>query len=43
MMRRAQLLSSGVYLAFIGLATVLFRDGLGGGVTAIILMTLPVT
>jgi hypothetical protein len=34
-MRRAQLISSAIYIVFIGLATVLFHDGLGAGVTAI--------
>jgi hypothetical protein len=41
-MRTAQLLSAAIYLVFIGLATVLFRDGLGADVTAIISMTAPV-
>jgi hypothetical protein len=41
-MRRAQLISTAIYLVFIGLATVLFRDGLGSDVTAIIQMTAPV-
>lgn len=41
-MRLAQLLSAGIYLVFIGLATVLFQDGLGADVTAIIAMTAPV-
>ena len=41
-MRRAQLVSAGIYLAFIGLATVLFHDGLGTDVTAIIAMARPV-
>jgi len=41
-MRSAQLLSTAIYLAFIALATVLFRDGLGADVTAIIKMTAPV-
>lgn len=41
-MRTAQLVSAGIYLLFIGLATVLFRDGLGADVTAIIGMTAPV-
>ncbi len=41
-MRYAQLLSSTIYILFIGLATVLFHDGLGTDVTAIILMTRPV-
>jgi hypothetical protein len=41
-MRTAQLLSAAIYLVFIGLATVLFHDGLGSDVTAIISMTKPV-
>jgi hypothetical protein len=41
-MRTAQLLSSAIYLVFIGLATVLFHSSLGAGVTAIISMTKPV-
>ncbi len=41
-MRSAQLLSAAIYLVFIGLATVLFHDGLGSDVTAIISMTQPV-
>ena len=41
-MRVAQLLSSGIYLLFIGLATVLFSDGLSADVTAIISMAAPV-
>jgi hypothetical protein len=41
-MRNAQLLSTAIYLVFIALATVLFHDGLGGDVTAIISMTMPV-
>jgi hypothetical protein len=41
-MRTAQLLSTAIYLVFIGLATVLFHDGLGGDVTAIIAMIGPV-
>ncbi len=41
-MRAAQLISAGIYLLFIGLATVLFHDGLGADVTAIIGMTRPV-
>jgi hypothetical protein len=41
-MRVAQLLSAAIYLVFIGLATVLFHDGLGSDVTAIISMTAPV-
>jgi hypothetical protein len=41
-MRRAQGLSAVIYLVFIALATVLFHDGLGADVTAIIAMTRPV-
>ena len=41
-MRAAQIISSVVYLLFIALATVLFHDGLGADVTAIIAMTKPV-
>ena len=41
-MRVAQLVSTGVYLAFLALATVLFRDGLDADVTAIIEMCRPV-
>jgi len=41
-MRAAQLLSAAIYLVFIGLATVLFHDGLGADVTAIVSMTKPV-
>jgi hypothetical protein len=41
-MRAAQLLSAAIYVSFIGLATVLFHDGLGADVTAIIGMTRPV-
>jgi hypothetical protein len=41
-MRRAQLISALIYLLFISLATVLFRDGLQADVTAIIEMTAPV-
>ena len=41
-MRTAQLISTAIYLVFIGLATVLFHDGLGSDVTAIIGMTKPV-
>ncbi len=40
-MRRAQLVSSGIYVAFVTLAIVLYRDGLGTDVTAIIEMTHP--
>lgn len=41
-MRWAQLLSSAIYLVFIGLATVLFQPNMGADVTAIISMTQPV-
>ncbi len=41
-MRAAQLLASVIYLAFIGLATILFHDDLGADVTAIVNMTAPV-
>jgi hypothetical protein len=41
-MRIAQLLSTAIYLLFISLATVLFHEGLGADVTAIIEMTKPV-
>ena len=41
-MRLAQLISTGIYLVFIGLATVLFHDGLGSDVTAIMTMAAPV-
>ncbi len=41
-MRVAQLLSAAIYLVFIGLATVLFHDGLGAEVTAITAMARPV-
>ena len=41
-MRAAQLISAAIYLVFIGLATVLFHDGLGADVTAIVNMTKPV-
>ena len=41
-MRVAQLMSAAIYLVFIGLATVLFHDGLGADVTAIISMMKPV-
>jgi len=41
-MRLAQLISAVIYLTFIGLATVLFDEGLGADVTAIISMTKPV-
>ena len=41
-MRKAQWVSSGIYLVFIALATVLYHEGLGSDVTAIIEMTRPV-
>jgi len=41
-MRTAQLMSTVIYLLFIALATLLFRDGLGADVTAIIDMAKPV-
>ena len=41
-MRHAQLISSVIYLVFLGLATVLFLPGLGNDVTAIVAMTAPV-
>ena len=41
-MRAAQLLSAAIYLVFIALTTVLFHQGLGADVTAIIKMTAPV-
>lgn len=41
-MRWAQLISAAIYLAFIGLATVLFHENLGSDVTAIITMVKPV-
>lgn len=41
-MRLAQWISSGIYLVFIALATVLYHKGLGSDVTAIIDMTRPV-
>ena len=41
-MRAAQLISAVIYIVFIGLATVLFHDGLGADVTAIVAMTAPV-
>ncbi|MCZ6836875.1 MAG: hypothetical protein O7G85_13950, partial [Planctomycetota bacterium] len=41
-MRAAQILSAMIYLAFVGLATVLFHDGIGSDVTAIIGMVKPV-
>ena len=41
-MRNAQLMSAAIYVLFISLATVLFHDGLGADVTAIIGMTKPV-
>lgn len=41
-MRTSQILSGAIYLLFIGLVTVLFREGYGADVTAIIRMTAPV-
>jgi hypothetical protein len=41
-MRYAQILSAVIYIAFLGLTTVLFHDGLGADVTAIIGMVKPV-
>ena len=41
-MRTAQLLSAAIYIVFIGQTTVLFHDGLGSDVTAIISLTAPV-
>lgn len=41
-MRAAQLISAVIYVVFIGLTTVLFHDGLGSDVTAIIKLTAPV-
>ncbi len=41
-MRTAQILSAAIYLVFIALATVLFKEGLGADVTAIIKMVTPV-
>jgi hypothetical protein len=41
-MRSAQIISTVIYLAFIGLATVLFRNDLGADVTAIMKMAAPV-
>ncbi len=41
-MKLAQLISTVIYLIFLSLATVLFHDGLGADVTAIIEMTAPV-
>ncbi len=41
-MRAAQMISSAIYLTFIGLATVLLQDGLGADVTAIVNMSRPV-
>ena len=41
-MRTAQLISTGIYLVFLALATVLFHDNMGSDVTAIIGMTRPV-
>lgn len=41
-MRAAQLISAVIYILFIGLTTVLFHEGLGANVTAIVDMTKPV-
>ena len=41
-MRSAQLIAAGIYLVFVALCTVLFREGLGSDVTAIIDLTRPV-
>ena len=41
-MRAAQILSATIYLVFLALTTILFREGLGADVTAIIEMTKPV-
>ncbi len=41
-MRNAQLIATVIYLVFIALVTVLFRDGLGADVTAVIGMAKPV-
>ena len=41
-MRRAQLISSAIYIVFIALTTVLFQNDMGADVTAIIYMTAPV-
>ncbi|WP_035237754.1 hypothetical protein [Desulfobacter vibrioformis] len=41
-MRAAQLISTGIYLTFIALATILFHKNLGSDVTAIISMSKPV-
>jgi hypothetical protein len=41
-MRAAQIISSLIYLSFVGLVTVLFHDGLGSDVTAVIKLTAPV-
>lgn len=41
-MRAAQIISTGIYILFIGLVTVLFHEGLSADVTAIIGMTKPV-
>jgi hypothetical protein len=41
-MRAAQIVSTGIYLAFLMLVTVLFHDNLGADVTAIIAMCRPV-
>lgn len=41
-MRNAQIISAGIYVLFLGLVSVLFLDGLGSNVTAIIPMIKPV-
>jgi hypothetical protein len=41
-MRLAQLVSAGIYIVFVGLATTLFHDDIGADVTAIIGMVKPV-
>jgi len=41
-MRQAQLVSAGIYVLFVGLATVLFRADFGTDVTAIMEMTKPI-
>ena len=42
-MRLAQLTATGIYLVFLGAVTILFQDGLGADVTAIITMVAPVS
>ena len=41
-MRSAQIISSGIYLAFLFFVTILFKKDMGTNITAIISMTLPV-